>query len=190
MAHDDAAAVDRWIAADLSTALLPSDRAFVAESRAVRALVVALAQDPGGDDDLLDACAVLGGLAAAYGASPTMASATLDHALAAIDVRDSAWAGAARAAVAEGFTRATLDLAWREALAAWEFPACAVPLEDDRIAVAAAYPSDDPETVAAWAARVANGAALRGVRRAIVSGRDAAVVIEAMAIVGIRAAKA
>ncbi|MCL2450584.1 MAG: hypothetical protein FWD17_16675 [Polyangiaceae bacterium] len=185
--RDDESTIERWMAADLASAVLPADRTFVAESRTVRALVIALAQEPEVGDDLLDAWAVLGGLAAACGTSPMLASATLDHALGALALPDAAWAGAARAAVTESFMRAILDHARREAMSAWEYPACAVPLDDDAIAVAAAFPSDDPEIIAGWAARVANGAARRGIRRAIVSGREAAAVVEAFAIVGIRA---
>jgi hypothetical protein len=177
--------VDRWIAADLTIAVLPADRAFVAESRAVRELVASLATS-GAGDDLLDACAVLGGLLAAHGGSPTLASATLDHAVEALGSAAPPWSKAARAAVAEGFARVVLEGARREAVKAWEYPHCAVPIEGDAIAVTAAYPSDDAELVAAWAARVAKGAALGGIRRAVVSGREALAVVDAMAIVGIR----
>jgi hypothetical protein len=184
---DETAAVDRWIAADLAAAVLPADRTFVVESAGVRALVVRLVRDPAAGDELFDACAVLGGLVAAHGGSPTLASATFEHLLQTLDLRAPPWASPARAAVAEGFARAILDQALRESMAAWEFPHCSVPLEEDAVAVAATHPSRDLETVNEWAARVAQSAALRGIRRAIVSGRDAQSIVDAMAIVGIRA---
>jgi hypothetical protein len=187
------AAVERWAAADLAAAVLPADRRFVAESSAVRALILDLAGDAETvSDELFDACAVLGGLVAEHRASPTLAAVTIDHALAALDLATPPWAAAARAAVAEGFARGILEDASRESLCAWEFPRCVVPLGDDAVAVAASYPSDDREALTSWAARIAQGAALRGARRAIVAGPDLPrhAVLEALAIVGIEASDA
>ena len=185
----DAAAIDRWVAADLAAAVLPADRAFVAESAGVRALIVGLAQETPPSDELFDACAVLGGLVAQHGGSPTLASATFEHAIDVLGSRSAPWVGAARGAVAEGFTRVVLDQAHREAMAAWEFPHCVVSIDAGVVAVAASHPSNDPEAVSEWAARVAKNAALGGVRRAIVSGRDAQAIVDSLAIMGIPASR-
>ena len=59
-----------------------------------------------------------------------------------------------------------------EASGQWEFPRCAVPLEDSAIALAAGYPDDDEDALAAWASRVANGVARAGYRRAVLAGSE------------------
>jgi len=66
------------------------------------------------------------------------------------------------AALAEGFVRASLEAASADAAARWEYPRCAVPLEADAVAIAAGYPEDDGEALAAWAARVASANRARG----------------------------
>jgi hypothetical protein len=78
-----------------------------------------------------------------------------------------------------------LDAARQEALAAWEFPHCVVPLGADAVAVAAGYPSDDAEAIAEWAARVARAIAVRGLRKAFVAGPHAAAIAEALSLTGI-----
>ena len=62
------------------------------------------------------------------GGSPTLASATLDHAADVLDARSAAWLVPARAAVAEGFAAALVESAQLETMRTWEFPSCAVPL--------------------------------------------------------------
>lgn len=196
-AHDGTGpVVTAWSTADLARALSPGDRGAVVESAAVRALIVqlataadnpAVARSCSADDELFDACAVLGRLFALSGGSPSLAVLTIDHACEALGVPGAHWVGSARAAVVEGFVRALLEGARREALLAWEFPACAVPLSDEALAVAAANPSDDDEVLMAWAARVARAASLAGARRAVVAGpeRPRRAVVDALVLVGI-----
>jgi hypothetical protein len=165
----------------------PADREIVDASANVRALVVDLVLAGGPEDELYDACAVLGRLVAQRGGSPTLASATLDHAAEVLDARSAPWLVPGRAALAEGFAATLIEDARREAQHAWEFPACAVPLGQAALAIAAGHPSDDDEVLAAWAARVAKAAALAGVRRAVVSGgeRACSALVDALTLVGV-----
>jgi hypothetical protein len=168
--------------------VLAADREIVDASTGVRALVVDLAATAGAEDELYDACAVMGRLIAQRGGSPTLASATLDHACEAMGTPSSAtWLVPARAALAEGFAAALIESVRAEDMRSWEFPACAVPLGEAAVAVTAGHPSDDDEVLAAWAGRVAKGAAAKGVRRAVVAGNDRAraAVVDALALVGI-----
>jgi hypothetical protein len=121
------------------------------------------------------------------GGSPTLASATLDHAREALGAPAAPWLPAARAAVAEGFAAQLVEDARRDAMQAWEFPSCAVPLGEAAMAIAAGHPSDDDEVLAGWAARVAKTAALKGIRRAVVSGHEPAraALLDALGLVGI-----
>jgi hypothetical protein len=184
---DRDAIVAAWCAKDRARGVLPADREIVDASGAVRALVVDLAIAGGPEDELYDACAVLGRLIAQRGGSPTLASATLDHACDALDARAAPWLVPARAALAEGFAAALIEDVKREGMQSWEYPACTVPLGEAAIAVAAGHPSDDDEVLAAWAARVAKSAAAKGIRRAVVAGSEhaRAAVIDALALVGI-----
>jgi hypothetical protein len=181
------AIVEAWCAKDRARAVLPADRAIVDGSIAPRALVVdlVLAGDP--EDELYDACGVLGRLIAQRAGSPTLASATIDHAAEAMGMAHAPWLAPARAAVAEGFAGALIEDARRESAQAWEYPCCAVPLDEGSIAVCAGHPSDDDELLAAWAGRVAKAAALKGIRRATVSGNASAraALIEALDLVGV-----
>jgi hypothetical protein len=129
----------------------------------------------------------MGRLISQRGGSPTLASATLDHACEAMSTPSAPWLVPARAALAEGFAAALIEGVRAEDVRSWEFPACAVPLGEAAVAIAAGHPSDDDEVLAAWADRVANGATARGVRRAVVAGNDRAraAVIDALALVGI-----
>ena len=181
-------AVESWRERDRSAAVLPADREVIEASAALRALVleraVARASDPS-EDELFDACSLLGrGIAHGRG-SASLASATIDHAAEALGAGAAEWIAPARAALAEGFVAETLEGARDDALGAWEYPRCAVPVGGSAIAIAASYPSDDPETVAGWAARVAKGAALAGIRRAFVAGAARAAVVDALGILGI-----
>jgi hypothetical protein len=181
------AVVAAWCARDRESAVLPADRQIVDASAALRTWIVDRALSAGPHDDLYDACAILGRFIAQRGGSPTLASLTINHAADALGVRGSTWIAPACAAVAEGFAATLVESALRSAMHAWEFPSCAVALDESTIAVAAGHPSDDPEVIAAWAARIAKAAALKGVRRAIVSGGDMArsAVVDALALVGI-----
>ena len=192
MTASDAIAAE-WSRADLRAAIQASDRAFVSDSGAVRALVVerALELEPA-HDDLFDAWATLGELAAQKHCSPTLVSMTLDHAVAALRAGGARWIIAARAALFEAFTRARVEATELSALRAWEFPHCAVPIGEGTLAVAAGRPCDDAEELDAWAGRVAQGAALRGARRVLVAGPMAAkrALSDALAVIGVDAADA
>lgn len=179
--------VAAWSARDRARAVLPADREIVDGSANVRALIVDLVLAGGPEDELYDACAVLGRLVAQRGGSPTLASATLDHAAEALDARAAPWLVPGRAALAEGFAATLSEDARTEAMRGWEFPACAVPLGQAALAIAAGHPSDDDEVLAAWAARVAKAAALAGIRRAVVSGGDRActALVDALSLVGV-----
>lgn len=179
--------VASWSDKDRKRAVLRADREFIDASGAVRTLIVDIVLASGHEDELFDACAVLGRLIAERAGSPTLASATLDHLADTLAMRDAAWLVPGRAAVAEGFAATIMEDARREAMRAWEFPSCAVPLGQAGLAFAAGHPSDDDEIVSAWAARVAKAAALAGARRAVVSGgeRASAALIDALNLVGI-----
>lgn len=189
---DRNALVQAWCESDLSSAVLPADRDVIHGSTTVRSLIVDLAISDGPSDELYDACAVLGRLFAQRGGSPTLASVTVDHAAQALDTHNAPWVVAARAALSEGFASTLIEAARRNALDAWEFPSCVVPLGEAALAIAAGYPSDDDEILSSWAARVAKGAALRGVRRVVVSGdeRATAALSEALHLVGIEVQRA
>ncbi|HXX69784.1 MAG TPA: hypothetical protein VEK07_21560 [Polyangiaceae bacterium] len=179
--------VAAWSAADADCAVLPADRRVIEHTAAVRGLIVELAAPGMATDELFDACAVLGRLVAQHGGSPTLAALTIDHAAAALGDPNSSWKSAARAAVLEGFAAALMDSIRREANEAWEFPRCVVAVGDRAIAVAAGYPGEDDQEIAAWVDRVAKGAALQGTKTAFVSGPEAvrARLIDALSVAGI-----
>ncbi|HEY1695579.1 MAG TPA: hypothetical protein VGG39_25605 [Polyangiaceae bacterium] len=180
------AIVAAWAEKDRTRAVHPADREL-ASAAGIRALIVDLVKAGGPHDELFDACAVLGRLFAQRGGSPTLASATLDHLAEVLGARDAAWLVPARAAAAEGFAATAVEDARNDALRAWEYPSCAVPLGHAGVAIAAGHPSDDDEVVSAWAARVAKAAAMAGIRRAVVSGgeRASAALLDALTLVGI-----
>ncbi len=188
------AAVVAWCERDRSLSVLPADREIIESSMALRAWIVDLALSSSSgppEDELFDACARLGRLIAERHGSPTLASFTVDHASETLGARGAPWVGAARAAVAEGFTAALVEGVRCETLKSWEFPRCTVQLRDSdgegpTIAIAANYPSEDAEAVADWAAGVAQAAALGGVRKAVVSGTARAALVDALGIVGIK----
>ena len=188
---DATSVIAAWCRADLSEAMIPADREFIEDSMSVRALIVELVGIDGARDELYDACAVMGRLLAEHNASPTLASSTIDHAANALGARGAPWVGPGRAALTEGFAATVVDRAAREAMQHWEFPSCAVPLGQGLLAIAAGHPSQDDEVLAAWSARVAREAAMRGVRQAVVAGneRARAAVAEALALVGIEVAR-
>jgi hypothetical protein len=184
---DRDARVAHWSVLDRSSGLLAADRDIVDASLALRTVIVEFAAAGGTDEEIYDACALLGRFMALRGGSASLASMTLDNAAIALGTRDAPWLAPSRAALAEGFTFALQERAREDAQKTWEFPRCVVPLPDHAIAVAAGYPSDDPEALREWAGRIAREAALSGVRRAFVAGVDAAreAVEEAFDIVGI-----
>jgi hypothetical protein len=189
---DREAALAAWRDRDATTAPLPGDARAIEESSSVREFILELARHEGRDEELYDACAVLGRLLAECGGSATLCALTLDHAAQSLGAPASPWLCPARAALVEGFTRALQERAKLAGLAAWDFPSCAVRVNDATIAIAASLPSDDDESIAAWAARTANAVARAGYRRAIASGpeRCRRALAEALGIAGIHCADA
>jgi hypothetical protein len=180
---DVSAVVDAWCDEDEAHGVLPADREVIAATRSLRALVVAsLAADPAVDDrDLLHAFGALGRMMAEGRASPTLAASTVDALLrsggghlGSAELDGARYAMAARAAVVESYLHARLALVQAEAMSAWEYPACAVSLGEQRVAVAAGYPEGDDGLVD-WASRVAQGVALSGARKVVTSGSDRAI---------------
>jgi len=199
--------VEEWCARDRSAAFLPGDNDVIDATKGPRALVLedakALASRPRDETaprdethprderaqkDLFHACAVLGRIFAERGGSPTLAVSTIDGACGVLPELDGATARAARAALAEGFAAARAEAARVEAAAQWDFPRCIVPLPDSAIAIAAGYPDDDEDALAAWASRVANGVARAGYRRAILAGGERACLAleDALSLAGVK----
>jgi hypothetical protein len=101
------------------------------------------------------------------------------------------WIVSARAALAEGYGAARVDSARAEALGTWDYPRCAVKIDDETTAFAAGAPEDDEDALGDWAARVAVAAQRDKVRRAIVGGapRARAALEDALAFAGIEVAR-
>jgi hypothetical protein len=180
-------ALQAWEEAEHRAALTPTDHAAIDTTGSVRGTIVDFALRRGQDEELYDACAIYGRLLAEGGGSPSLAATAIDRACHALDETSPSWATAARAAMAEGFGRAREEVARSSAYATWDFPAPAIRLDATTLAIAASHPSDDDETLAAWAAKGARAAAFDGVRRVVVSGRERprAALAEALAIAGI-----
>jgi hypothetical protein len=187
-------ALRAWCEHDAAQALHGADRDAVRTTDAARALVLELLSRAGAGRDLYNACARLGRLLADAGASPSLAVATLDgaaRALADLGIASCAERLApARASVAEGYFAATVEgerLAGRNA---WEYPACAVGVSKDTVAITAGYPADDGEALADWSARVALSVSREGYKRALVAGPAAAKeeLVQALSLVGVELA--
>jgi len=199
-------ALAAWREHDSTHALHPLDREAIRAIEAQRALVLeqlaALrsAEERGPRSgarapvarDLYNACARLGRMLADAGASPSLAVVTLDGAAESLGRLGIAFDGdrlaAARASLAEGFVAVVVDQQRALARRAWEYPACAVRLGADLVALAAGYPADDGESLADWAARVALASSRDGYKRVIVQGEGAACAAlgEALGTIGIR----
>ncbi len=154
--------VDAWCARDLALAFLPADRAAVESTRGPRALVVERLREGAGDRDLFHACAVLGRVLAESGASPSLTAGTIDAVRESLPEVGDARTRAARAALFEGYVVARSESALAAAAARWEYPGCAVPLENASVAIAGGFPDEDDDSLAAWAARVASEVARAG----------------------------
>lgn len=109
---------------------------------------------------------------AAEGASPSLAASTIDHAAEAFGVTDAARIGHARASLLEGYVGGAREAERETAIAQWDYPNCVVQLEEGVVAVACGRPSD--ELLAEWAARIASKLSKAKVKRAVLSGNDAA----------------
>ncbi|WP_394849305.1 hypothetical protein LZC95_17895 [Pendulispora brunnea] len=168
------ALVEAWCTRDHARALLPEDHDVVEATRALRALIVEGVVGQLAQRDVLHACWRLGHLIATRGGSPTLLGSTLDGAYAVTATgTDSAadpWVSM-RAAAAEGFAAARADLAHAQAAAAWDYPFCAVRIDEESVALAGGYPDDDTAAIELWAGRVAQSVARAGYRRAFLSGR-------------------
>lgn len=192
---DAADIVSAWCTRDAKRALIPVDHEIIAGTVGPRTHIVEHVMRDAPHSDFFHACAVLGRIIAARGGSPTLAASTIDglgEALIASsgeepDPSRQHWLVSARAALAEGFAAAQRDMARAEATAGWDYPRCAVPIEDGLVAISAGFPDDDGEALAAWAARVANAAARAGVRHVILAGSEAAraALVDALDLVGI-----
>ncbi len=184
------ALVAAWCDLDRAAAVLEADREIVDGSLSVRGVIAGFALAGGSDEEIYDACASLGRLIAQRGGSPTLAAVTIDHAGDALGGCPTGWLAPGRAAVVEGFTRALVERVEEDTLRSWDYPRCAVSLPGNVIAIAAGLPSEDPETLAEWAAQIAKAAALQGVRQAFVEGPHAAraAVEDALDVVGIQLA--
>ncbi|WP_394838835.1 hypothetical protein LVJ94_18250 [Pendulispora rubella] len=168
------ALVEAWCTQDHARALLPADHDVVEATRTLRALIVEGIVGHLAQRDVLHACWRLGHLIATRGGSPTLLGSTLDGAYAVTatgsDFAIDPWVSM-RAAAAEGFAAAQADLARADAAAAWDYPFCAVRIDEESVAVTGGYPDDDAAAIEVWAGRVAQCVARAGYRRAYVSGR-------------------
>jgi hypothetical protein len=171
-------AIAVWREHDAAHALHGHDRDVVRASDAPRALVLEHLARPGPVRDLYNACAWLGRLLADAGASPSLAVGTIDGAASALSelgiAYDPARLPPARASIAEGYFAAVLESERKAARRAWEYPACAVKVAKDVVAIVAGYPADDGEALADWAARVALAVSREGYRSAVLAGEPAA----------------
>ena len=171
-------ALASWAEHDAARALHAVDRHVIRATEACRSLVLEHLGPAAPARDLFNACATLGRLMAEAGASPSLAAGTIDGAVRAIDACgarfDAARVGAARSSLFEGYVAALRDAERTASLAAWEWPACAVPLGEGIVAIACGFPSDDADALTAWAARVAGKLVKTKVRRVVLSGNQAA----------------
>jgi hypothetical protein len=198
LGSDGGRVVDAWCAEDHAHAFLEADHGVIERSRSLRALVVERAtREPTSiGRDVLHAFASLGRVMAEQGGSPTLAASSIDGLITASRVasedsepaRDlQALATAGRAAMMEGYVHALGALAREHLAKSWAYPACAVPLQDGLVAIAAGHPADDDEALAAWASQVAHGVTRAGARRAIACGPEKAVkaLEEALDLAGV-----
>jgi hypothetical protein len=193
-AHDEARALASWREHDEEHALHGADRDAIRAGDAPRALVLELLARPGPGRDLYNACARLGRLLADAGASPSLAVATIDGAARALSdlgiACDAERLSPARASVAEGYFAVIVEDERAAARHAWDYPACAVRVTKDTVAIVAGYPADDGEALADWSARVALGVSREGYKHAVLAGSDAAKAElgQALSMVGVELA--
>jgi len=184
-------ALAAWREHDAKSSLHPHDRDAIRSTDAARALVLELLTRPGAPRDLYNACARLGRLLGEAGASPSLVASTIDGAARALaDVGatfDETRVPSARASAAEGYFAVAVETERLAARRTWEYPACAVRIAADTVAIAAGHPETDGEALADWCARVALGARKDGYKKAILGGSAAArsELGDALALVGI-----
>lgn len=173
MASDDDVAA--WCALDEDEALGKRDLAAIGASRPLRALVISRVDAGDLHPDLVHACLGMGRLFASFGASPSLATGTLDHLRRTLRAdADAPWMAPARGALAEGYLTANLERARDEALAVWDFPGCAIRLDERTVAVACGR-NDDGDALLAWADRTASALLRAGYRAAYLGGQERAV---------------
>lgn len=193
-ARDTERALGAWREHDAAHALHGPDREAIRACDAPRALVLELLARPGPVRDLYNACARLGRVLADAGASPSLAVATIDGAVRALSevgiAVDAARLSPARASVTEGYFAVILENERAAARRTWEYPACAVRVAKDTVAIVAGYPADDGEALADWSARVAIAVSRDGYRQAIVGGPATAraELGQALSLVGVELA--
>jgi hypothetical protein len=175
-----------WAKLDATRALHPADQLAIQSTESARSLVIELLR-AGAERDLWNACAQLGRMLAAEGASPSLAAATIDDAAIAAGVTDPSRIAPARASLLEGYVAAVREAERAAAAAAWDYPHCVVAIDDGVVAVACGRPADDADALTAWAERVASKLSKAKVKRAILSGGDAAraELASALELVGI-----
>lgn len=184
-------ALPAWREHDAKHALHGADRDAIRTTDVPRALVLELLARPGPGRDLYNACARLGRLLADAGASPSLAVATIDGAARALEDLGIASAGErlapARASVAEGYFAVIIERERASARRAWDYPACAVRVTKDTVAIVAGYPADDGEALADWSARVALAVSREGYKYAVLAGSEAvkAELGQALSMVGV-----
>jgi hypothetical protein len=179
--------VKRWTELDRESATGRPDRDAIDATAAAREALIERVMSGQEDVDLLHAAAMLGRLLAAHGCSPSLAAATIDGAVRALEIAKGRWAALARSALTEAYVAARDEQSQLGIAKSWSFPACCVPLAAGEVAVAAGIPSDDSDEIVAWADGVARALARMKVRRAIVSGKGAALAAleDALSLVGI-----
>ncbi len=184
-------AIAAWAEHDSTRAIHAVDHEVIRATEAARWLVIDHFGPAAPARDLFNACARLGGLMADAGASPSLASGTIDSAVRALDEAgaplDASRVAAARASLLEGYVAAVRESERTAGRRSWDWPTCAVPIGEDLVAIACGHPADDRDALAAWAARVAGKLVKAKVRRVILSGLEAArgEVASALDLVGI-----
>lgn len=184
-------ALTAWAEADSARALHPADHDVVRSTEAARSLVLDLFDASAPARDLFNACARLGRLMAEAGGSPSLVAGAIDSAVQALSDAglpcDERRIGPARASLLEGYVAVVRERERATALASWEYPSCVVPIDDDAVAVACGYPTDDAEPLTEWASRIAGKLVKAKTRRVRLSGSPEAVaeVESAVTLVGI-----
>ena len=175
-----------WAKLDAARALHPADHLVLRSTEPARSLVAELLT-AGAERDLWNACARLGGMMADEGASPSLASGTIDNAASALGINDPARIAPARASLIEGYVASVREVERGASAATWDYPNCVVKVENDVVAIACGRPTDDRDGLAAWAERIASKLIKAKVKRAILEGGDIArsELASALELVGI-----
>ncbi len=180
----------------LGAALTPTDHHALARSEAAQALLCEHVAARTEGRDLFHAAASLGRILAHENASPTLTATVLDGLRqAAIDTDAEPWIftrlPALRAALFEAYTAGIRESCRLVAEKAWEWPWCAVRLGNDRYAICAGHPEEDPVVLGEWADRVASSLARAGARGVLVEGsaNAKAAIVDALAVAGIAVEK-